>query len=273
MHSRKPGNGNARGTSTPHAHHPARILQAIRAAIGVQQRELYQVELRAAAADALEFAGNRLERVDHGTEILPSEGSEGVRHCRNQGSGWGTDPRARARQSAVRAPPAPRHCQPRPALALCACRKGHAGARKCAVREIVNYAPCLRRHAGARRVPSATERKPHRLPSRAAARCAHRVRRLPRKAGALPLHRRPRGGRARDANSGRYIRSRYSDRRWRAKTQERRGPRLDRLPHSRGGREHAPPRGSWGFGRGIDRSSDGRHRATHSRRAPCHNGR
>jgi hypothetical protein len=35
----------------------------------------------------------------------------------------GNDPRARARPSAVRAPPAPRHCQPRPARARCVYRK------------------------------------------------------------------------------------------------------------------------------------------------------
>ena len=46
------------------AQHPARIVQAVGADIGLQQRELHQVELCPATADAFEFAGNRLERVD-----------------------------------------------------------------------------------------------------------------------------------------------------------------------------------------------------------------
>ena len=44
-------------------------LGAVRAEIGLQQRELHQVELGAAAADALEFAGDRLKRIDGGAVI------------------------------------------------------------------------------------------------------------------------------------------------------------------------------------------------------------
>jgi hypothetical protein len=46
------------------AQHPARIVQAVGADIGLQQRELHQIELCPATADAFGFAGNRLERVD-----------------------------------------------------------------------------------------------------------------------------------------------------------------------------------------------------------------
>jgi len=53
----------AREAWTPHAQHPARIIQAVRAEIGFQQRELHQVELCAATAHAFEFAGNRFKRV------------------------------------------------------------------------------------------------------------------------------------------------------------------------------------------------------------------
>ena len=49
--------------------HPARIVQTVRAEIGLQKRELHQVELCAAAADAFELAGNRLKRIDRGGEI------------------------------------------------------------------------------------------------------------------------------------------------------------------------------------------------------------
>ncbi len=41
VHSRQPGDGNARGAWTPHAQHPARIVQAVRAEIGLHQRELH----------------------------------------------------------------------------------------------------------------------------------------------------------------------------------------------------------------------------------------
>ena len=47
------GNGRTPGTSTPLAQHPARIVEPVRAEIGLQQRELDQIELGAAAADAL----------------------------------------------------------------------------------------------------------------------------------------------------------------------------------------------------------------------------
>jgi hypothetical protein len=83
MHCRQPGNGNARGTWTPHPQHPVRVVQAVRAEIGLHQRELHQVELCAATVDAFEFAGNRFKRVDRGGEISPVESGEGVRYRRN----------------------------------------------------------------------------------------------------------------------------------------------------------------------------------------------
>ena len=46
------------------AQHAARIPQAARAKIGLQQSELHQVELRAASVDAFDLAGNRFERVE-----------------------------------------------------------------------------------------------------------------------------------------------------------------------------------------------------------------
>src|SRR6516165_12573292 len=90
VHSRQTGNRNARGARTPRARHPARIVRAVRAEIGLQQRELHQVELCTAATDSFEFAGNRFERVDRGGEISPFESGEGVHHRRNAAAGWVT---------------------------------------------------------------------------------------------------------------------------------------------------------------------------------------
>src|SRR6516165_2818792 len=90
VHSRQPGNGNARRARTPRARHLARIVRAVRAEIGLQQRELHQVELCAATADAFELAGNRLKRVDRGGEISPFESGEGARHRWYAGAGWVT---------------------------------------------------------------------------------------------------------------------------------------------------------------------------------------
>jgi hypothetical protein len=70
------------------AQHPARIVQAVGADIGLQQRELHQVELCPATADTFEFAGDRLERIYHSRKILPLERSERARHRRNEGPRW-----------------------------------------------------------------------------------------------------------------------------------------------------------------------------------------
>ena len=59
VQSCQPGNGNARGTSTPRTHHSARMVQLVEAEVGPQQCELDKIELGAAAADPFEFIGNR----------------------------------------------------------------------------------------------------------------------------------------------------------------------------------------------------------------------
>src|SRR6266852_291253 len=139
----QPGNGNARGASRPHAQHPARIVRAVRAEIGLQQREHHQVELCAATADAFEFAGNRFKRVDRGGEISPFESGEGVRHRRNAGAGWITT----LPPELVHLPCALLQRRVIPGHDLRECYvhvgKGHAGARKRAVREVVHHAPCF----------------------------------------------------------------------------------------------------------------------------------
>ena len=55
------------------AQHAACIVRAVRVDISLQQRELDEVELCAAAADSFEFGDNRFERIDCGGEISPLE--------------------------------------------------------------------------------------------------------------------------------------------------------------------------------------------------------
>jgi hypothetical protein len=55
------------------AQHASPILAAVRAKIGLQQRGLHQVKLRAAAVNAFDLAGAQLERVDRSEEIAPLE--------------------------------------------------------------------------------------------------------------------------------------------------------------------------------------------------------
>src|SRR6266851_2962043 len=139
----QPCNGSARGASRPHAQHPARIVRAVRAEIGLQQREHHQVELCAATADAFEFAGNRFKRVDRGREISPLESGEGVRHRRNAGAGWRTTvarelvhlPGARLQRRVI----ASHDLRERDVHV----GKGHAGARKRAGRKVVHHAHAL----------------------------------------------------------------------------------------------------------------------------------
>ena len=68
--------------------HPPRGIRTVRNEKSLQQRELHQIELGAAAADAFELADNRFKRVDNGEELLPLESGEGARHRRNKGAGW-----------------------------------------------------------------------------------------------------------------------------------------------------------------------------------------
>src|SRR5437762_1025115 len=70
------------------AHHPAGIVQAVRADVGLQQRELHEVELCPATADSFEFANDRFKRIDCGGEILPFESSEAARYRRNHVPAW-----------------------------------------------------------------------------------------------------------------------------------------------------------------------------------------
>jgi len=140
-HRRQPGNGNARGAWTPHVRDAARIIQSGRAEIGLQQRELHQVELCAATADAFEFASNRFKRVDRGGEIAPFESGEGVRYRRNAGARRITTatrelvhlPCARLQRRVV----ASHDLRERDVHV----GKGDTGARKRAVREVVHHAP------------------------------------------------------------------------------------------------------------------------------------
>ena len=179
VHRHQSGDGNARRASTPPTQHPTGIVRTVRAEIGLHQRELHQVELCAATADAFECAGNRFKRVDRDGEISPFESGKGARHCRNAGTGGITAlarelvhlPCARLQRRVI----ASHDLSERDVHV----GKGHAGACNRAVREVVRSCAMFRRHADARRVPSATETKPHRSPSRTAARCGHRVRRLP----------------------------------------------------------------------------------------------
>src|SRR5204862_7659842 len=70
------------------AYHPAGIVQAVRADVGLQQRELHEVELCPATADSFEFADDRFKRIDCGGEILPFESSEAARYRGNHVPGW-----------------------------------------------------------------------------------------------------------------------------------------------------------------------------------------
>src|SRR5436305_8552347 len=70
------------------AHHPAGIVQAVRADVGLQQRELHEVELCPATADSFEFANDRFKRIDCGGEILSFESSEAARYRGNHVPGW-----------------------------------------------------------------------------------------------------------------------------------------------------------------------------------------
>ncbi len=152
------------------AQHVARIVQAVRTDVALQQRELHKVELRAAAADAFEFADNRFKRVNHGREIAPFESGEGS--CRKRRRlvtppeperPTDNDHCARVRRSAVHVPPpAPPHRRPRPVRARCACRRRPS--RRAKRRRSRNRAPHAmpRGHGDTRRVPSATKTRVHR---------------------------------------------------------------------------------------------------------------
>jgi hypothetical protein len=107
--SRQSGDGNARRAPKPPAQRPARVVEAVRTKIGLQQRELHQIEL-GAAADAFEFAGNRFVRpsalavfrFDHQLECgrLLASRAPSRPICRSDLSGVGAD-EARDRSEAL----------------------------------------------------------------------------------------------------------------------------------------------------------------------------
>ena len=124
--------------------HAVGIVQAVRAAIGLQQRELHKIELGAAAADAFEFAGSRFKRVDRGGEISPLESGEAARHRRDKGSGWITT----VAREFVDLLPTRFESRFIPSHGLCQhdvhVGKGDAGVRKRTVCEIVHHPPSVR---------------------------------------------------------------------------------------------------------------------------------
>src|SRR5580658_4616568 len=65
-----------RRAATACAQHPLRVARAAGAEIGLQQRELDEVELGTAAAEAFELADNRLKRVDRDREVTLLERSK-----------------------------------------------------------------------------------------------------------------------------------------------------------------------------------------------------
>ena len=143
MEGRQAGDGRARASSMALAHHPAGIVQAVRADIGLQQRELHEVELCAATADAFEFANDRLKRINCGGEILPFESREAARHRGEHVPGWIPLP---ARQVFDL-----RHARlQRGVVASYSVSerdmhvgKSHAGTRECGAREVAHHAPSM----------------------------------------------------------------------------------------------------------------------------------
>ena len=128
----------------PPAQHPPRIVQAVRAEIGLQQRELDQVELRAAAADAFELAGNRFKRVDRGGEILPFECGESRATPPERADRTDNDPGARARRSGVSAASSAASSPATAwASAMCMSENARPARGNAFVREVVHHAPCV----------------------------------------------------------------------------------------------------------------------------------
>ena len=65
---------------------PARVARAVRGEIRLQQSELHQIELGAAAADAFELARYRFECRDRRGEIAQLESRKAARHRWNHRS-------------------------------------------------------------------------------------------------------------------------------------------------------------------------------------------
>src|SRR6266851_135107 len=87
LHRRHPRDGNAGSTRSPPAEKVPRLLQPARVEIGLQQGELDQVVLRAAATNAFVFPGERRKRLDRRGKIAAFECLEAVRQRRQVGAG------------------------------------------------------------------------------------------------------------------------------------------------------------------------------------------
>ena len=83
-----PGDGNTGRARAPLTQKPARIVHAVGVEIGFQQGELDEVELGAAAAEALALAVDRLQGIDRGAEIPPFERGECAGQRGNERAGW-----------------------------------------------------------------------------------------------------------------------------------------------------------------------------------------
>ena len=79
MRRGKPRDRNAGSTRAPRAEQTPSFLKPIGRGIGPQQAELDQVVLRAAAANALVFGGERGKRLDRRAKIPALERREAAR--------------------------------------------------------------------------------------------------------------------------------------------------------------------------------------------------
>jgi hypothetical protein len=79
MHRRNPHHGHAGSARPPQAEQTLRFLRPIGVEISLQQCELDQVVLRAAATDALVLAGERGQRLDRAQKIAAFEGPQATR--------------------------------------------------------------------------------------------------------------------------------------------------------------------------------------------------
>src|SRR5580700_1739784 len=78
-HRRDPRDGNAGSTRSPRAEQMPSFLQPAGVEIGLQQRELDQVVLRAAAANAFAFPGERGKCLDRSGKIPALERRKAAR--------------------------------------------------------------------------------------------------------------------------------------------------------------------------------------------------
>src|SRR5690348_10010801 len=82
-----PFHGNARGTGSPRGEQALGFLRPAGVEIGLQQSELDQVVLGAAAADAFVLPGERGEGVDRSGKIAAFESGQSPRQRRQIGAG------------------------------------------------------------------------------------------------------------------------------------------------------------------------------------------